>query len=121
MEVTTCLKHVRGVLYGVINRPRNRTLDLGLLGDASIGSNKEDVLRSILWFIEDGLVVRFSRVAYAAQYYHTHGGLGTLRARLGPTRKASETLLRTYPQYGCIKGRPSGMTDFQLKRIRPPL
>ena len=60
----------------------------------------EDVLRSILYSIQDGIVVRFNRIGFETNYYGKSGGLGTFQERLKPMLEACQRLQTTYPEYG---------------------
>lgn len=112
-EMTTCLNYIVGAFYGIINRPLNKRLALTLTKE---NGQKEDVERTIKYFIEDGLVVRFNRVGFVTKYYGKTGGLGTFEDRLKPMKVASELLQRKYPEYGSILTKKNGMTEFRLKK-----
>lgn len=113
-EITTCLTYIVGAFYGVINRPKLRSIELTLFDK---DSSKEDVLRSILYFVQDGIVVRFNRIGFITKYYGKRGGLGTFQERLIPMRVASEKLKEAFPNYGDIVVKKTGMTEFKLKKI----
>ena len=81
-------------------------------------SNKEDVLRIILDFIQDGIIVRFNHLRFRTRYYGKRGGLGRFKERLMPTLEACQRLNAAYPEYGEIMTNKTGMTEFRLKRIR---
>lgn len=112
-EITIDLKYIVGALYGIINRPHNKKLKLELTRE---NGQKEDVERTLKYYILDGKVVRFNRVSFKTKYYGSNGGLGTFNERLEPMRIASEKLKKVYGNYGDIKTRPNGMTEFVLKR-----
>ena len=112
-ELSTCLNYIVGAFYGIINRPSNKKIALSLTKE---NGQKEDVERSILYFKEDGIVVRFNRVGFVTKYYGKEGGLGTFEERLKPMKKASELLKKKYPDYGTIITRKTGMTEFRLKK-----
>ena len=69
-----------------MNRPKLKSLKLTLFADSS----KEDALRSILYFIQDGIVVRFNRIGFVTKYYGKSGGLGTCQERLKPMLEACQ-------------------------------
>ena len=52
----TYLAYIVGAVCGIINRPKLKSLELTLLAD----SNKEDVLKSILDFMQDGTAARLN-------------------------------------------------------------
>lgn len=109
--VSTCLNYIVGAFYGIINRLDEPELEL-----TRDDSAKEDVERSIKYFIRDGVVLRFNRVGFKTKYYNTVGGLGNFESRLEPMRVASLKLQAQYPEYGRVKTRKSGMTEFVLKK-----
>jgi hypothetical protein len=78
---------------------------------------KEDVERTIKYFIEDGILLRFNKIGFETKYYGKSGGLGTFEARLKPMLEASKLLKKTYPEYGEISTKKNGMTEFRLKKI----
>ena len=112
-ELTTDLKYIVGAFYGMINRPNLSKIKLSITNE---NGQKEDVERSIRYFINDGKLVRFNLIAFKTKYYGTDGGgLGKFKDRLEPMRLASERLLKEFPAYGSIKTRKTGMTEFVLK------
>lgn len=113
-EVTTDLNYIVGAFYGIINRPKLQAIKLVL---TKTNGQKEDVERTIKYFINDGIVLRFNKIGFTTKYYGTEGGLGTFENRLKPMKDASEKLLKKYPSYGRIKTRKNKMTEFVLKKI----
>ena len=107
-EITTHLALLVGPFYGIINRPNLKSVELTLLADSN--SSKEDVLRSILYFIQDGIVVRFNQIGLRTRYYGKSGGLGTFQERLKPMFEACQRLKTAYPEYG----------EVMTKRQEPP-
>jgi hypothetical protein len=99
-----------GCFYGIITR---RKVDNVLcLGD------KEDVERSIRYFIEDGIVLRFNKIAPKTKYYNVSGGLGTKKERLESMAMEAHKLQEAFPQYGKVKVRKNGLTEFNLNKIK---
>lgn len=114
-EMSTCLNYIVGAFYGIINRPNLDTIRLTITKE---NGQKEDVERSIKYFINDGIVLRFNKVSFKTQYYNPNGsGLGTFDDRLKPMLEASQKLLKKYPEYGSISTKKTGMTEFKLKKI----
>lgn len=111
-EFSKDLKYIVGAIYGIINRPNLNTLKLSL---TEIDSQKEDVERTIKYFIEDGIVIRFNTIGFKTKYYGSIGGLGTFKDRLEPMKQACIRLNNEYSNYGKIKIRPNGMNEFVLK------
>jgi len=113
-ERSTCLNYIVGAFYGVINRPLKKDLDLIL---TKANGQKEDVERTLKYFIADGKVIRFNKVGFETKYYGKEGGLGRFEDRLKPMKEASEKLLKNYGEYGSIKVRGNGMTEFVLRKV----
>jgi hypothetical protein len=113
-ELSTCLNYIVGAFYGIINRPNLKSIQLTLTKE---NGQKEDVERTIKYFIEDGIVLRFNKIGFETKYYGKSGGLGTFEARLKPMLEASKLLKKTYPEYGEISTKKNGMTEFRLKKI----
>lgn len=113
-EISTCLNYIVGAFYGVINRPNLKKLDLTITKE---NGQKEDVERTLKYFINDGIVLRFNRVGFITKYYGRNGGLGTFEDRLKPMQEASQKLLKVYSDYGSISTKKTGMTEFRLRKI----
>jgi hypothetical protein len=113
-EMTTELKYIVGAFYGIINRPKLKSIKLTITSE---NGQKEDVERTIKYFITDGIVLRFNKIGFTTKYYGKEGGLGTFEARLKPMLEASKRLKKEYPEYGYIKIRKNGMTEFVLNRL----
>jgi len=113
-EISNCLNYIVGAFYGIINRPTLKSIQLTLTKE---NGQKEDVERTIKYFVEDGIVLRFNRIGFITKYYGKSGGLGTFEARLKPMEDASKLLKKTFPEYGEISKKKNGMTEFRLKKI----
>lgn len=113
-ELSTCLNYIVGAFYGIINRPNLKSIQLTLTSE---NGQKEDVERTIKYFIEDGIVLRFNRIGFITKYYGKSGGLGTFDDRLKPMLEASKKLKAEYPEYGELSTKKNGMTEFRLKKI----
>ena len=70
--------------------------------------------RSILYFLKDGLVVRYNRVGVKTKYYNLIGGLGTKKQRLTHMLEASQDLNDKYGDMSRIKTRKDGLTELVL-------
>lgn len=115
-EITTSLKYIVGAFYGIINQPGNSKLSLSLT--KKFNGQKEDVERTIKYFIQDGKVVRFNRIGFTTKYYGKSGGLGTFESRLKPMLEASKLLKSKYPEFGEITTKKTGMTEFKLRNLK---
>ena len=113
-ELSTCLNYIVGAFYGIINRPHLKSIELTITKE---NGQKEDVERTLKYFVEDGIVLRFNRVGFITKYYGKAGGLGTFEDRLKPMLDASKKIKATYPEYGEISTKKNGMTEFRLKKI----
>ena len=113
-ETSTCLNFIVGCFYGIITRPENRNLDVVI----SVKGNKEDVERSIRYFIEDGIVLRFNKIAPKTKYYGVSGGLGTKKERMEEISREAHKLAEAFPLYGKVKVRKNGLTEFPLKKLK---
>jgi len=113
-EISTCLNYIVGAFYGIINRPHLKSIELTITKE---NGQKEDVERTLKYFIEDGIVLRFNKIGFITKYYGKSGGLGTFDDRLKPMLVASKQLYAKYPEYGAISTKKNGMTEFRLKKI----
>jgi len=113
-DISTCLNYIVGAFYGIINRPNFKKLDLTITKE---NGQKEDVERTLKYFINDGIVLRFNRIGFITRYYGKNGGLGTFEDRLKPMQEASQKLLKVYSEYGSISTKKTGMTEFRLRKI----
>jgi hypothetical protein len=104
-----------GTFYGIINRPSLKSIQLTLT--SSHNSQKEDTERTIKYFKEDGVVLRFDKIGFTTKFYGKEGGLGNFESRVKPSAIVSELLKKEYPEYGSISVRKNGIHEFRLKRI----
>ena len=112
--ISTCLNYIVGAFYGNINRPHLKAIRTTLTEE---NGQKEDVEMALRYFIHDGIVLRFNKVGFITKYYGSTGGLGTFDERLKPMLEASKVLKKHFPEYGEIKTKKTGMTEFRLKKI----
>lgn len=113
-ELSTELKYIVGAFYGIINRPKLKTIQLTLTKE---NGQKEDVERTLKYFINDGIVIRFNKIGFTTKYYGKEGGLGRFEDRIKPMMEACKKLKEKYSEYGNIKVRANGMSEFILKKI----
>jgi hypothetical protein len=113
-EMSKELNYIVGAFYCIINRPTLKSIQLTITKE---NGQKEDVERTIKYFIKDGVVLRFNKIGFTTKYYGKEGGLGTFENRLKPMMEASKKLEKKYPELGYIKTRPNGMTEFILRKI----
>ncbi len=113
-EMTTELNYIVGAFYGIINRPKLKSIQLTITKE---NGQKEDVERTIKYFIEDGIVLRFNKIGFTTKYYGKEGGLGRFEERLKPMKDACKRLEDKYTEYGYTKVRGNGMAEFVLKKL----
>jgi hypothetical protein len=106
--MTTDLRFIHGGFYGFINR---KSIDYGLPNDM-----KEDVERTLLYFIRDGIVIRFNQYGFKSKMY-CKGGCGLFKDRLELNEKSTDYLVEKYSDYGKRKIRKNGCHEFNLIRI----
>ena len=94
-----------GAFYGIINRNDD---DLKLV-ISRIG-NKEDVERSILYYLKDGKTLRYNRIGFKTKYYGV-GGLGGLAERKEMMRINTLLIKEKYPSFTRIKIRKNGLYE----------
>lgn len=100
-----------GAFHGIINLP-NRTLPDEI-------NEKEDVYRSVQYFLKDGRVIRYNRIGFVTKYYGATGGLGNFKSRIARANTVSHYILSQYPQMGKVLVKKSGMTEFKIKPVKP--
>jgi len=113
-ELKTELNYIVGAFYGIINRPKLKAIQLTITKE---NGQKEDVERTLKYFIHDGIVLRFNKIGFMTKYYGKEGGLGRFEDRIKPMKEASNKLKKQYGDYGDIKVRGNGMAEFVLKKI----
>lgn len=115
IEVTTHLNYCVGAFYGIITRKNNINLQIEkyLSGD-----EKEDVLRTLLYFIHDGIVLRYNKIGFKTTYYGSVGGMGKKKDRINAGEYACQILQQHFSEYGKISLRKSGIHEFKLKKIK---
>ena len=107
--LSTSLKMCIGGFTGIINRPNNVELHLKWCRD------REDVERTLRYFIHDGIVLRFNRVGYKTKFFNS-GGLGTLKERIDRITSEVQILSDKFPLHGSIRQKKD-YTDFRLNAV----
>jgi len=108
-DITEGLSFCIGAFYGYINR-YDDDLKLALTREG----NKEDVERSILYWLKDGKTLRFNKIGFKTKYYGV-GGLGGLKNRLELMKQYSLLIHEKYPEFTKIKIRKNGLYEIVLK------
>ncbi len=96
-EMSTDLKYIVGAFYGIINRPNLKSIELTITKE---NGQKEDVERTLKYFINDGIVLRFNKIGFTTKYYGKEGGLGKFEERIKPMKEACKKLEEKYSDYG---------------------
>ena len=112
-KISTDLTFIVGAFYGIINRPDCQAIQNTLTNEMA---GKEDVERTLKYFINDGIVLRFNKIRFKTKYYGSVGGLGSFKDRIKPMADACLLLKQNFPEYGNIKVRKNGMSEFVLKK-----
>lgn len=107
--LSTSLKMCIGGFTGVINRPNNKELHLKWCRD------REDVERTLRYFIHDGIVLRFNRVGYKTKFFAV-GGHGILKARIERIITEVQILNEKFPFHGSIRQKKD-YPDFRLNAM----
>jgi len=115
--MTTDLRFIHGGFYGFINR---KSIDYNLRPLVSVAERlpndmKEDVERTLLYFIRDGIVIRFNQYGFNSKMY-SKGGCGLFKDRLKLNEESTDYLVEKYSDYGKRKIRKNGCHEFNLTR-----
>jgi len=89
---TTTLRYLVGAFYGIRNT-RNPKYRL------KYEDNQEDKERTLRYWVEDGVVVRFTNIAPVTSYYAPGGILAREPDRVKKTKMSTELLLKEFPEY----------------------
>ena len=112
-EMTTDLRFIAGPFFGIINRPKLKSIKLTITRH---NDQKEDVERTIRYFKNDGIVLRYDKIAVKTQYYASKSDYGTFEQRKKPMEQAAYNLLKAFPEYGTVVKKTTGMTEFKLNK-----
>lgn len=114
-EITKHLNFCIGTFYGIISRANNYNLEIKTYTNLD---EKEDTIRTLLYFILDGIVVRFNKVGFKTKFYNKVGGMGTVNQRVDASIEACNILLQHFEKYGKIYVRKNGINEFKLKKVK---
>jgi len=106
-DMTKDLRYAIGVCHGYINR------HLDCLYSNPLSEGKEDYETSILFYKNDGIILRFNNISFKTKF-NAIGGLGKFRFEMN--KKNSEYLCTAYPDICTPKTRKNGMCEIRLKR-----
>ena len=108
-EIKCGLIFLVGAFYGFINR-HDEDIKLRLTRE----DTKEDLERSILYYLKDGKTLRFDKIGFKTKYYGV-GGMGSLKERLEPMKRYAKIINKEYPLITKIKIRKNGLWEIVLK------
>ena len=93
-RVSSELKFIVGPMFGIINR-KDGSLKLSI-------DEKENVERTLQYFVKDGAVLRLNNVTVVTKYYSNPGGMQTdkdaKKRRMENAQKSAEYLHKKYPE-----------------------
>ena len=70
--------------------------------------------RTLRYFKNDGIIIRYDKIAVKTQYYASKSDYGTFEQRKKSMKEAAHKLLKEFPEYGEILIKKTGMTEFKL-------
>ena len=109
-RMTSDLRFLVGPFFGIINR---KTDDLKLTIE-----EKEDMQRTLQYFVKDKVILRFNNISIDTSYYKTKGGLqDSSKNRKEESLKSAIFLNKKYPELTKISQKKiSGITEIELIR-----
>lgn len=117
-EITEDLVFICSTFYGFINRKLPALDPIVCIQNNT--SQKDDVERSLRYYLHDKNLIRFNHVGVKTRYYSV-GGLGNLKSRLEENNKISEELIKAYPNYTKLKTRKNGLHEIVFKNYSSPI
>lgn len=105
---TTDLRFIIGMFHGYINRK-----NVSALEPSTKSESKEDIEMSVLYYLRDGGVLRFTDVAVKSKPLSA-GGLGELPERLAKNNAAACYLEKTYPTMLRMYFRDNGKAELRV-------
>jgi len=108
--VTSDLRYIIGSAWGIINPGPILTVTV---------DDKEDYLRSVIMYILDGGVLRFSNIAAESAYYKEAGGMQETRT-MKRIETSAKAMVAAFPDLVKINlTKKSGMPEVRLRDSRP--
>lgn len=109
--LSTSLKFIIGCLYGIITRENTPKLQITPKYDG----NKDDVERSILYYLTDKIILRYNHVTIKTKFYKKNEGLGGLEERKNLMKNSAIEINKNYFDLTRIKIRKNGLYEIQFK------
>jgi hypothetical protein len=113
-EMSTDARYIVGCLYGFVNRPHLPAIRWDVA--RSFNGAKEDVELSLLYYIHDGVVLRFNRVGVVTRYFRASGGQGGVDGRRAAHEGAARQLAAQYPHLGFLRLKANRILDFVIRK-----
>lgn len=111
-HMTSNLEFIIGGIYGA--RVRH---DEDLETTVAI-SGKEDLERTLRYWIKDGCILRYNRIGYQTKFFgNDGGGLGSMKKRKAGDNMECRLIDDKFGMYGKIKERKDGRLEFVLHKI----
>jgi len=107
---STDLRYIIGAVWGIINPGEVLTVTV---------DDKEDYLRSVIMYLLDGGVIRFSSIAPQSAYYKEPGGMQDTRT-MRRIEESAKAMVAAFPDLVKINlTKKSGMPEVRLRDSRP--
>lgn len=122
-EVNFNLNLIYGNFHGFINRPYKPRTKLNsqfrLTTTINTNGNCDDMEKTLRYWINDGIVVRFDRIVAKTIYFGKDGGgLGKFTDRLENLKKATIAINEEFSELGSIVVKDAGQYDFKLNKLK---
>ena len=109
-EPTTDLRYIIGSVWGIINPGPVLTVTI---------DDKEDYLRSVIMYVLDGGVIRYTNIAPESAYYKEPGGMQEERT-MNRIDASARAMVAAFPDLVKINlTKKSGMPEVRLRDSRP--
>ena len=107
--ITKDLRFIAGGFYGIINR---KSKDLKLWVE-----EKEDILKTLQYFVKDGIVIRYNFIGMKTKNYAT-GGISANIDRVKSSKSAVEKINEKYPTLTRIEKPTKTNPHFEIKLMK---
>jgi hypothetical protein len=107
---TTDLKYIIGAVWGIVNPGKILTVTI---------DDKEDYLRSVIMYLLDGGVIRYTNIAPQSAYYKEPGGMQETRT-MNRIETSAKAMVEAFPDLVTINlTKKSGIPEVRLRDKRP--
>jgi hypothetical protein len=101
-KITYDLRYIIGSCYGLINKKILVNTD-----------DKEDVERTLQYYVRDGGVIRYNYISFKTNYYTNKGGMQKERT-IKTIREGAEYIIQEYPELAEIVEKKNGRYEIKL-------